>query len=230
MAETKKKKKAKRERKERRFSPAQTYSSGAAVAGGMLGALALGAGVWGQWISETPHNYSPFLFGGGAIALGASLWFGDAGAVPVRIGDAGIALERGTELTRLAWCDLDTIEMNGKQLLVKGKTSSFNIPVAAQPVAIAWILAEGTRRVPDVMNVKKADLNGLPEPKDLDGELIPLEGVQVAGKHCAATDKPIAFERDARLCPNCAQVYLKDAVPKTCVTCEKDLGSSAIEL
>ncbi|HVY26322.1 MAG TPA: hypothetical protein VHB79_07200 [Polyangiaceae bacterium] len=230
MADTKKKKKAKRERKERRFSPAQTYSSGAAVAGGMLGALALGAGVWGQWISETPHNYSPYLFGGGAIALGASLWFGDAGAVPVRIGDAGIALERGTELTRLAWCDLDTIEMNGKQLLVKGKTTSFSIPVAAQPVAIAWILAEGTRRVPDVMNVKKADLNGLPEPKDLDGELIPLEGVQVAGKHCAATDKPIAFERDARLCPNCAQIYLKDAVPKTCVTCEKDLGSSAIEL
>lgn len=230
MAETKKKKKAKRERKERRFSPAQTYSSSAAVAGGMLGALALGAGVWGQWISETPHNYAPFLFGGGAIALGASLWFGDAGAVPVRIGDAGIALERGTELTRLAWCDLDTIEMSGKQLLVKGKSSSFSIPVAAQPVAVAWILAEGTRRVPDVMNVKKSDLAGLPEPKDLDGELVPLEGVQVAGKHCAVTDKPIAFERDARLCPNCAQVYLKDAVPKTCVTCERDLGSSAIEL
>lgn len=230
MAETKKKKKAKRERKERRFSPAQTYSSGVAVGAGMLGALALGAGVWGQWISELPHTYSPYLFGGGAIALGASLWFGDAGAVPVRIGDAGIALERGTELTRLAWCDLETIEMNGKALSVKGKSTSFSIPVAAQPLAIAWILAEGTRRVPDVMNVKKSDLDGLPEPKELDGELVTLEGVQVAGKHCAATDKPIAFERDARLCPNCAQVYLKDAVPKKCVTCEHDLGSSAIEL
>jgi hypothetical protein len=230
MAETKKKKKAKRERKERRFSPAQTYSSGAAVAGGMLGALALGAGVWGQWISETPHSYSPFLFGGGAVALGVSLWFGDAGAVPVRIGDAGIALERGTELTRLAWCDLETIEVSGKVLNVKGKNATFAIPIAAQPVAVAWILAEGTRRVPDVMNVKKSDLTGLPEPKDLDGEMVPLEGVQVAGRHCAATDKPIAFERDARLCPNCAQVYLKDAVPKKCVTCEKDLGASAIEL
>lgn len=230
MAETKKKKKAKRERKERRFSPAQTYSSGAAVAGGMLGALALGAGVWGQWISEVPHGYSPYLFGGGAIALGASLWFGDAGAVPVRIGDAGIALERGTELTRLAWCDLETVEVSGKVLNVKGKNASFSIPVAAQPVAVAWILAEGTRRVPDAMNVKKSDLSGLPEPKDLDGELVLLEGVQVAGRHCAATDKPIAFERDARLCPNCAQVYLKDAVPKKCVTCERDLGSAALEL
>jgi hypothetical protein len=230
MAETKKKKKAKRERKERRFTPEQTYASSAVVAVGMLGALAAGAGVWGQWISELPHAASPYLFGGGALALGASLWFGDAGAVPVRIGDAGIALERGSELTRLAWCDIETIEVVNKQLLVKGKSASFSIPVAAHPKAVAWILAEGTRRVPDAMNVKKSELSGLPEPKDLDGELVLLEGVQVAGRHCAASKKPIAFERDARLCPNCAQVYLKDAVPKKCVTCERDLGSAAMEL
>lgn len=230
MAETKKKKKVKRERKERRFSPEQTYSSGAAVGAGMLGALALGAGVWGQWISETPHTFAPYLFGGGALVLGASLWFGDAGAVPVRLGDAGIALERGTELTRLAWCDLETVQVNGKLLSVKGKGASFSIPIAAQPKAVAWILAEGTRRVPDAMNVKKSDLTGLPEPKDIDGELVAVEGVQVAGRLCAATGKPIAFERDARLCPNCAQVYLKDAVPKQCLTCERELGSSAIEL
>ena len=80
------------------------------------------------------------------------------------------------------------------------------------------------------MNVKKSELATLPEPKDLDGELVLLEGVQVAGRHCAASGKPISFERDARLCSNCAQVYLKDAVPKKCVTCEQDLGSSAIEL
>jgi hypothetical protein len=196
----------------------------------MAGALALGAGVWGQWISETPHTFAPYLFGGGAIALGASLWFGDAGAVPVRIGDAGIALERGTELTRLAWCDLETVEVVGKQLVAKGKSATFNIPIAAQPKAVAWILSEGTRRVPDAMNVKKSDLTGLPEPKDFDGELVTLEGVQVTGKHCAASGKPIAFERDARLCPNCAQVYLKDSVPKKCVTCERDLGTGAIEL
>jgi hypothetical protein len=230
MAETKKKKKAKRERKERRFSPEQTYSSGAAVAAGMLGALAAGAGVWGQWISETPHSYAPYLFGGGAFALGAALWFGDAGAVPVRIGDAGVALERGTELSRIAWCDLQTVEVVGTQLFLRGEGMTFSIPVAAHPKAVAWILAEGTKRVPEVMNVKSSQVTGLPEPKDLDGELVPLEGVQVAGKHCAASDKPIAFERDARLCPNCAEVYLKDQVPKKCVTCEHDLGNAAIEL
>lgn len=230
MAETKKKKKTKRERKERRFSPEQTYSSSSAVAIGMLGALAAGAGVWGQWISETPHGYAPFLFGGGAVALGAALWFGDAGAVPVRIGDAGIALERGSELTRLAWCDLETVEVVGQQLLARGKSVTFSIPLAAQPKAVAWILAEATKRVPEVMNVKQSELKSLPEPKDLDGELVPLEGVQVAGRHCAASNKTIAFERDARLCPNCAQVYIKDEVPRKCVTCKRDLGASAIEL
>jgi hypothetical protein len=230
MAETKKKKKAKRERKERRFSPEQTYSSGAAVAAGMLGALAAGAGVWGQWISETPPSYAPYLFGGGAFALGAALWFGDAGAVPVRIGDAGVALERGTELSRIAWCDLKTVEVVGTQLFLRGEGTTFSLPVAAHPKAVAWILAEGTKRVPEVMNVKSSQLTGLPEPKDLDGELVLLEGVQVAGKHCAASEKPIAFERDARLCPNCAEVYLKDHVPKKCVTCEHDLGNAAIEL
>ncbi|HEY6080494.1 MAG TPA: hypothetical protein VIW29_16890 [Polyangiaceae bacterium] len=230
MAETKKKRKTKRERKERRFIPEQTYSSSSAVAVGMLGALAAGAGVWGQWISETPHGYAPFLFGGGAVALGAALWFGDAGAVPVRIGDAGIALERGSDLSRLAWCDLETVEVVGKQLFARSKSLTFAIPIAAHPKAVAWILAEATKRVPDVMNVKQSELKGLPEPKDLDGELVTLEGVQVAGRHCAASDKAIAFERDARLCPNCAQVYLKDKVPKKCVTCERDLGASAIEL
>src|SRR5690242_19472533 len=133
MAESKKKKKAKRERKERRFNPEQTYSSGAAVAAGMLGALAAGAGVWSQRISDMQRPYAPYLFGGGAVVLGAALWFGDAGAVPVRIGDAGIALERVTELTRLAWCDLQTIEVVGKQLFVRGKATTFNIPIAAHP-------------------------------------------------------------------------------------------------
>jgi len=231
MVETKNKKKSpKRERKERRFQPEQTYSSNAAIAAGMLGALAAGAGVWGQWISENPPVYAPYLFGGGAVVLGAALWFGDAGAVPIRVGDAGIALERGTELTRLAWCDLEKVSFEGKQLVAKGKSATFSIPIGAHPKAVAWILAEGTKRVPDAMNVKRSELGDLPEPKDLDGELVTMDGVQVAGRVCAASGKPIAFERDARLCANCAQIYLKDQVPKKCATCDAELGTRAIEL
>src|SRR5688572_33462996 len=117
--------------------------------------------------------------------------------------------------------------MANKQLMLHSDMTTCNTPYAAHPKAVAWILAEGTKRVPEVMNVKKSELASLPEPKELDGELVPLEGVQVAGRHCAASEKPIAFERDARLCPNCAEVYLKDQVPKKCVTCEHELGSAA---
>lgn len=51
----KEKKKASRpraERKERRFEPSSGQSSLYSGLGGMAGALALGAGVYGQWIRE----------------------------------------------------------------------------------------------------------------------------------------------------------------------------------
>jgi hypothetical protein len=235
MVDTKrtKKKKAgakKRVRKERRFVPEQTYASTPIVVGGMVSALALGAGVFGQWFSENPPAYAPYLFAAGAIGLGAALWFGDSGAHPVRIGDAGIAIERGNEMSRLAWCDIERIYIDKGQLIAKTKSLSLSLPVAAHKTAVSWILSEGTRRVPDVMDVKRSEVDKLPAPKDTDGESVAIEGVQVAGRHCAQSDKPIAFERDARLCPVCSQVYLKEHVPPKCSSCEQDLGERAIEI
>ena len=88
----------KRERKERRFEPSRTQASRLAVFGGMAGALALGAGVYAQWVRETPLESAPYIVAAGAVALGLALWFSDAGAVPVRVGDAGIAIEKGAEI------------------------------------------------------------------------------------------------------------------------------------
>ena len=53
MAEAKraKKKRTKRERKERRFSGGEMQASRVAVGVGVLGGLALGAGVYSQWVS-----------------------------------------------------------------------------------------------------------------------------------------------------------------------------------
>jgi hypothetical protein len=229
-AKTKKTAQAKRVRKERRFAPEPTYASRASIAGGMLGALALGAGVYGQWVRDDPRAVAPYLFGAGAVVLGAALWFGDAGALPLRVGDAGLVIEKGTELTRLAWCDIKRVFTERGELVAQGKDITLRIPVAAHRTAVAWILSEGTKRVPVVMDVKRSSLVGLPEIKETDGELVPIEGLQIAGRHCAATGKPISFERDARLCPVCGQVYLKDEVPKKCVTCENELGSRALEI
>ena len=229
-AKVKKQSQAKRARKERRFLPEPTYASRASIGGGMLGALILGAGVYSQWLSENPRAIAPYLFGVGAISLGAALWFGDAGALPVRVGDAGIGIEKGNDLVRLAWCDIERVFSERAELVAKGKELTLRIPIAAHRSAVAWILSEGTKRVPTVMDVKRQSLDGLPEPKDNDGEFVVIEGLQVAGRHCAASGKPVSFERDARLCPNCGQVYLKDQVPAKCVTCEAALGAKAVEL
>ena len=229
-AKAKKQAQAKRVRKERRFVPEATYASRASIGGGMLGALVLGAGVYSQWLSDNPRAIAPYLFGVGAIGLGAALWFGDAGALPVRVGEAGIAIEKGTDLVRLAWCDIERVFTERSELVAKGKELTLRIPIAAHRSAVAWILSEGTKRVPAVMDVKRQSLAELPEPKEADGEQVVVEGLQITGRHCAASGKPISFERDARLCPNCAQVYLKDQVPKKCLTCEADLANKAVEV
>ncbi len=232
MAEAKraKKKRTKRERKERRFSGGELQASRVAVAVGVLGGLALGAGVYSQWLSKSPFEYAFVLLAGGAFALGGALIFGDTQPTPVRVGDSGIAIEKGNELLRMNWCDIDKVHLENGKLFVKSKDATFSLPVEAHQRAIAWILAEGTRRVPDVVAVKRDAIAGLPEPRDTDGELVTVEDLQVTGRHCAKSGRAISFERDARLCPNCAQVYHHLSVPKRCVTCKAELGDKALSV
>ncbi len=221
---------AKRERKERRFTPEATYASRATVYAGMIGALALGAGVYAQWLREEPLRYGPYLLGLGAVCFAGSLWKGAAEVGSVRVGDAGVALESGGDLVRILWCDIERVSIDAAgKVQIKGKEASLAFPADAHPKALAWVLSEGGRRVPDVMAVKRADIEALPEPKEFDGELVAVEELQVAGRHCRATEKPISFERDARLCPNCGEAYLKDHVPKKCLTCQAELGTRARE-
>jgi hypothetical protein len=231
MAETKTKKgKTKRRtRKERRFVGEQTYASKLTTSIGMFGALTLGAGVYSQWVAESPGTAAPYLLVTGALMLGGSLWYGELGTLPIRVGDAGVAIERGKEIERVAWCDLERVRVKDGKLRLEAKGGpTFEIVIAAHPKGVARILAEGTRRVPEAMDVKKSATAGLPEPREDDGELLVVESIQVAGRECAASGKTIAFERDARLCPQCCQVYLKDVVPKQCLTCEAELGDRAV--
>jgi len=236
MAETttkKKKKKSRkkaprRERRERRFTPRQTQTSWAAVAAGALGAAGLGAGVYGQWISDPPHSYAPYIVTGGALVLADALWFGDSSAVPVRVGDAGIAIEKGKELVRLPWCDIERVSVDRGQLVARGEGLTLTIPVNAHRTAVAWLLKEGVRRVPEAMDVKGSVVDGLPKPGEGDGEVLTIEDLQVAGRECAASGETISFERDARLCHTCGQVYHKAHVPKRCVTCDESLSGQAL--
>ncbi|MEB2310923.1 MAG: hypothetical protein OZ921_10710 [Sorangiineae bacterium] len=219
------KKKAPLERKERRFLPKQTQTSVLAVGGGMLGALVLGAGVYDQWLSDAPHSYARWIVTAGVIGLGVALWFGDAGAHPVRVGDVGLAVDKGDQIVRLAWCDIERIGVDQGQLVAKGTSGvTLAVPLRMHPVAAAWILSEGARRIPRAMDVKTSVVEGLPKPAATDGEVRTIDDYQVAGRECAASGELITLERDARLCPNCAQIYHKDHAPRKCVTCGEPLA------
>ena len=225
----KKKRKAPKERVERRFVPEATHTSRMAAGLGMVGSLALGAGVYGQWVKESPLGYASALVTLGAVGLGSGLWLGSASTFPVRVGDAGVAIERGSEMNRILWCDMEEIRLEKGDLVVKSKSVGLEIPLGAHPRAIAFIIAEAERRLPKIMKVDEAGKRTIPLATQPGGEEVPVSGDQVAGRRCAATDKIISFERDARLCSNCAQVYYKDNVPKTCVTCGAEVAGRAVQ-
>ena len=221
----KEEKRSRRVRKERRFTPEGQESSDVFAYGGIVGALVLGAGVYSQWVREPPRDFAQYLVLGGAVVFGAALWFGDSDTRPVRVGEAGVAIEKDADIHRLAWCEIEEISAQGKNLIVAGAASRLEVPLGAHPKACAWILREASRRVPDV--VRKKGLEGLPKARKSDGERVATEDLEVAGRRCAASDETISFEKDARFCPNCAEVYHRRHVPKTCSSCETELGSSA---
>ncbi|MFC1641686.1 hypothetical protein ACFL5O_03205 [Myxococcota bacterium] len=216
-----------RERRERRFSPQWTQGQTVSLVAGGLGCALAGAGVWAKWGSEPPHEFALYLMVAGVLLFGLGGWSLGVGG-PVRVGDAGVATEKGSEIRRLVWCDIERISVRAGILRVEGKQQTLEIPLGTHRCAAAWVLSEAASRVPDVMDVKQSVVQELPVPKPEDGEMMPVIGLQVAGWHCAASGKAIAFERDARLCPNCGQVYHRMRVPKTCQTCEEGLGERAI--
>jgi hypothetical protein len=225
----KKKKKATRARTERRFLPVATHTSWLAAGLGMAGSLALGAGVWGQWLMENPPRYAPYLVTIGVAGLGTGLWLGSATTFPVRAGDAGIAIERGSEVTRLLWCDIEALEVSSGSLVAKSPGLTLSIPVGAHPAAVSFIVTEAQRRLPKILKGDEASWQALVTAAEPGGEETPITGDQVAGRRCAVTKKIISFERDARLCQNCGQVYHKDNVPQKCLTCEAELAGKTAQ-
>jgi hypothetical protein len=216
-----------RQRRERRFAPQWTKRQTASLVAGGLGSALAGAGVWARWGSEPPHDFAIYLLAAGAVFFGVGTWFLGTGD-PIRVGDAGVATEKGSEIRRLAWCEIERISEQAGSLRIEGKQLTLEIPLGVHRLAAAWVLSEAARRVPDIMDVKPSVVERLPTPQPRDGEVMPVTGLQVAGWHCAVSGKAIAFERDARLCPNCGQVYHHTQVPPTCQTCHQELGERAI--
>lgn len=211
-------------RTERRYVPTPSASAWVAVVVAALAVVALGAGVYGQWLRPSELGAHPYAMGlltaGAVLLLGVAL-LGPRAAKPIRVGDAGVGVEKDKGVVeRIAWCDVTTIELSAGVLTIKSAALTLPIAVDAHAAAAADALAQARERI-------AAKVAGVDAKLAVDasaGELIALEPPQVAGQHCKATGKPIAFERDARLCARCGEVYLKGAVPRRCLSCDAELG------
>lgn len=214
-------------RSERRYEGKASAAAVVTMVVGSLAAVALGAGAFGQWLRPEeagPHPYALYLLGAGVALAVAVAVFGQWGARPVRVGDAGVAVEKGPgEIERVAWRDVTAVTLSAGVLTFRASGAAIAIPVGAHPDAAARALAEARQRIP--ARVEAIPETSLPPPEATvaSGQVIALEPPQVAGLHCAASEKLITFERDARLCGRCGEVYHKDGVPRRCVTCDAPL-------
>jgi hypothetical protein len=222
------------ERLERRFEPRASTSSAIVYVAGALGALAMGAGAWEQFGSlvheggPAPLPYAPYILSAGTLLLALAVWLGTSGEPALRVGDAGVALEKGSGLRRLPWHGVLGVEWRDQAVRVTGKDehgAPMNMVVrpANHGPAAAWIVKEARERIPRAVGVP-ADVV-LPNALDFPGEQLRLEAPQVVGKHCAASGKVIAYEPDARVCSRCGRVYHKAHVPEAC-----ECGASLAEL
>ena len=247
MTEEKKdrKKKAKRDagpkRSERRFVPVASTNPWIVRVLGAIGGLVLGAGLYGYFYAtgeghtfakdaeENLRQIPSYLIAGGAVLMGICIWLGTSSEPPVRVGDPGIALEKG-ETRRMPWWAVEKITWQSGTLclVVTGRDEAakdwtFKIPLASHPEAIGWILSEAKRRIPKKVSIDKGVLAKMPGAAPHAGTKIDLEPLQVVGKKCAASGKSISYEPDARVCPNCERVYFKRSVPNKC-KCGASIG------
>jgi hypothetical protein len=213
-------------RAERRYEPKRTTAVVVTPIVGLVGSFMLGAGTYLGFLRDEALGGNRTLAIGllvaGVVILAFTLFMGQWPARPIRVGDAGVGIERGgNEVDRIGWYAVTKMSLSELALTVQSLSTTIVIPVALQRDAAARALAEARKRIPG--KVESVASTALDKYDEKAGQPMPLEPAQVAGQKCKASGKIIAFERDARLCGRCEEIYHKDSVPKQCVTCDARL-------
>jgi hypothetical protein len=216
------------ERVERLYWPRSGASSKVALAVGMLGCAALGAGVYGEWLAPRPVGAASVLLIAGLVALVAAALARPKAAPAVRVGELGIIVGDPAEARRLYWYEVSAVRIAGESLHVDASSGEGVIlPLQAHAPAAARIVAEASQRVGSRVDISPKAHERLPKLEAAEGERVPPARLQLAGQKCAASGTSITFESDARLCANCAAFYHKDHLPAACVRCAQPLSSHA---
>jgi len=195
---------------------------------GGLSALMLGSGTYTRWLSSAPAEWGTAALAAGIAGALYFAWQLTREGPAIRVGDAGVAIEKGSEVERLLWCDMERIAVEENNLVLSGTGPTLRVAVATHALAVSWILKEAAERLPRLLDVAPKFADGLPKPDIKDGAINHVASLQTTGRHCGKSRKVIKYERDARLCPTCTQAYLKDDVPQTCVTCKQPLTGRTV--
>jgi hypothetical protein len=210
-------------RTERRYEPATSAFAIGTVLVFSLGAVALGAGVYAQWLrggDSGPHPWSLYFLVTGAVLLLAVALFGQTTARPLRVGDGGVAIEREDAIERIPWCDVSRLLVSGDAVTVQGDGITISIPRGVHAQAAARVVREAKERIPEKVDAEASvpAVEGAVEPGP-----IALEPPQIAGRACKGSGKVVSFEKDARFCGRCGELYHKTSVPDRCLTCDARL-------
>ena len=208
-------------RGERRFKPSSSSTGLLALLLSSLGAVVAGAGCYAQFLRTLPHPWGVPLLAGGVVLFLAGFVIQTRVVPTVRVGDAGLAVERGEEIERLGWHEIDAIRFASGALTFSGAGKVVALSLGDHKDAAGLALAEARARIPARTAALASET--IEAPPLAAGEPIKLEEAQVAGKRCHASGRIVSFERDARLCGRCGQVYHFEEVPSRCDTCDTEL-------
>lgn len=215
-------------RMEQRIVADKSYTAMLTIAATVVGGLCVGAGIYGLWIASVSMQGAPWLLGIGAIVLAAVVLWGDLQGTAIRVGDAGVAIERGGEIVRrVAWFEMKEVSLNDGVIRVQTQESPWLIPVASNPTGAKLVIEEARKRIYPRLNISKSQFAALEklaaQKSRATSQLVAIESVQITGRVCKASEQTITFEQDARLCPQCGQIYHKNHLPDRCVTCDGPL-------
>ncbi len=190
-----------------------------AYAATAVGAAAVGAGTYAQWMRDEPHAAASWLLALGAVGLSVAAVLGDK-LPAVRAGALGVAVERaGERPERLAWCDVTRVALAGGTLVLEGEGRKVELALAQHRAAAAFVLAEATARIPARVQLGDDERALVGAVDAAAGKVERVEPPQLAGKRCRASGKLVAFEDDARPCARCGAIYHREQVPAACTVC-----------
>ena len=212
--------------RERRFEPSESPRAIVAIVGMSLGGVALGAGVYGQWIRAEAWRPAPWLMAAGLVLFAVYWLCGLDPDRPLRVGDLGVAIERDSRaVERVRWHQMAALVVRaGRGLELRSADGrTIVVSLARHRKAVARLLTEATERIADKVRVPESVRDALGEPSDGDGVFVSADLPQIAGQTCLASGNALTIEKDVRLCARCASAYHRSEVPKRCLACDARL-------